>query len=99
MTNKERAKKYKEDIRKAIKQFGEYSFYDTNCREVMTLPIDELYELSVDDVAETLLLLIKNKAGKKFVSDVLIGMQDWTKNSHSKFDELLDNHAWLKEYY
>jgi hypothetical protein len=94
MTNQERAKKYKEDIRKAIKQFGEYNFYDKNCHEVMDLPIHELQELTVDDVAETLLLVSKNKAGMKFVSDVIVSMDDW-----NKFDDLLDKHTWLKEFY
>lgn len=97
MTNEERAKKYKADIKKALKSFGEYSYYDKGASDVMSMGpvLTELKALSVPDVAETLRLVKdKNKHADPFLKAVVLDLQDWP-----GFDELLDQHKWLAEFY
>jgi hypothetical protein len=97
MTNEERATGYDKAIRKALKSFGEYSYHDKGPQEVMDVPgMHELSKVSVDDIAETLKLVLKknNRHGERFVQAVVMNLQDW-----GKFDELLDKHKWLAKHY
>lgn len=100
--NEKRAAKYLSDIKKAVKKFGGYTFLDKGAREVMSLPIDELKCLSLDDLSATLNGVAnevdKNTANRDyadcFLRDVIVKLQDW-----DKFDELAEKHPWLMGYY
>ena len=96
MTPEQLSKKYATAIRVAVRQFGEYSFDDKGPQEVMDLPISEIKALSVDDAAETLRLVLEKdkKHGPRFIGAVLVDMQEW-----DHFDELLEKHKWLGDYY
>ncbi len=96
--NEARAKKYVADIKKALKRFGEYNYYDKGASEVMDMRQigNELGQLTVADVAETLKLV---KDGftehyEPFVRACVSNLDSWP-----GFDELLEKNDWLAELY
>lgn len=95
-TSDQRATQYVKDIRAAVKRFGEYSYEDKGPRDVMRLPTEELKALSVEEVEETLRLVIDKdeRYGEKFVATVLVDLDTW-----DKFDDLMKTGNWLSAYY
>ena len=78
------------DIKSALKQFGEYSYYDKGPSEVMDMDsyYREFKSMTPGDTEKILLEVLKNKHGELFVSDVLGNLQDMPEEW---FSELLSN--------
>lgn len=76
-----KASEIKTDIKKAIKQFGEYTYFDKGPREVLDISkyINSFKEMKGEEVSNILfdLLAVDKKYGEAFVSAVLVELQDW----------------------
>jgi hypothetical protein len=74
------AEEIKKDIRAAIKQFGEYQFFDKGLYE--TMDVDKYKKMfvgmSAKEAADLMIAVIKadKKYGEHFVMGVLINMDD-----------------------
>lgn len=88
--------KIKQDIKLALKSFGEYTFFDKGARETMDIDfyIEEFKKMETAQSAKILLEVAKTDAGRLFVSNILVACQDvpelddWYEKS--EFEQLLD---------
>lgn len=74
-------KRILEDINKAIKQFGEYAYFDKGAQEVMDIDswIYSFRRLPASEAAAVLRSVVDNSPqyGELFVSAVLTELQEW----------------------
>ena len=75
-------------IKTAIKQFGEYSYYDKGPTEVMDMgEIDlQMKDMNSKQIGDLLMCMRKKKYGEEFVREVLCCLQD-----RKDLDDLYDD--------
>lgn len=80
-------------IKEALKRFGTYSYFDKGCSEVMDVYgiVTQLNELPVEECKKILVEVWNSKsvgnAGKKFVGEAVVGMQDVDEERWNKLME------------
>lgn len=68
----------KREIDKAIKNFGEYNYYDKGPHEVMPLDVllNKTKDMTGKEIADLLVEVRKHKYGDEFVSKVFVNLQE-----------------------
>lgn len=78
------------EIKTALKQFGEYSYYDKGPNEVMDMPsicFKRMSDMDAKQIADVLAEVREYKHGERFVSEVLVDLQE----SAQKLDALYED--------
>lgn len=93
MTNEQLARKIIYDISEAIKEFGEYTYYDKGANEVMSVTtfVDDFRDMSIIEVRDVLAQIMTYKHGKPFVSDAIQRLSEYL--SDEDYRTLLEDEA------
>ncbi len=83
-------KRIKEEIQQALKQFGEYSYYDKGADEIMEISpwVEELKELGGKKAGEILAKLADEENVGPFITSVLYRLQEW---EDSEWDDMMES--------
>jgi hypothetical protein len=92
LTGKDVLKSALGSLNTALRQFGEYNYYDKGASEVMDLgPIgQQLIELGPVDAAWVVDKILRDRHGDPLASSLIVCMQDWGTGNQESSDPNFD---------